>query len=77
MSYTVRELRQYLARHEIAENNCTEKADLVELIVCMNGAAAEGESAEHRRHVEILRLAQVENTNKIELIISIRYFSLN
>jgi len=61
MTYTVHELRRYLERQDVSECNCTEKADLVELIIRIKverGVISTEENDEHRRHVERLRVTQ-------------------
>jgi hypothetical protein len=58
LRYTVRELRAFLVTRQVVTDGCTEKSDLVELMMKINPASNRsccGEDAEHMMHVTRLK----------------------
>lgn len=55
--FTVRELRHFLSTRDIAIDSCTEKHDLIELVMQLRrSSAVRAEEDEHFRHVSQLRV---------------------
>jgi len=55
--FTVRELRQFLSGHKVPIDGCTEKHDLIDLVMQLRRtSAAQAEADEHARHVMQLRV---------------------
>lgn len=56
MAYSVRELRHFLFRMEIAIDHCKEKSDLIDLVMQMSCSSEyRSDISEHTRHVQLLR----------------------
>ena len=59
MPFKIIDLRQFLSRKNISTNQCTEKNDLVELVLRFsNSSQYFREQEEHRRHFEELQVRQ-------------------
>ena len=55
--YTLRELRAFLSRRRVNIDGCTEKNDVIEVLMQMRRtSAAHNEEEEHRRHILLLKV---------------------
>lgn len=56
MAYSIRELRQFLFRKEIAAEHCKEKSDLIDLVMLLSCSSEYLSNInEHSQHVQLLR----------------------
>jgi len=55
--FTVRELRRFLSGHKVPLDGCTEKHDLIDLVMQLRrSSTAQADEDEHSQHVAQLRV---------------------